>query len=88
MPNYALVQGIFIGVVAAYLIVLTLVGPENHGRHFEKGKTAFQAGASKDDVNSISGDADGTESLGSGGMKEKGETQHVEHGRVAKDNSV
>ena len=50
MPDYAFIQAIFIGAVAAYLIVLALIGPENHGSHFEKGKTAFQAGASKEDV--------------------------------------
>ena len=53
VPNYALVQGIFIGTAAAYVIVLALIGPENHGSHFERGKTAFQAGASKEGVNVI-----------------------------------
>ena len=53
VPNYALIQGIFIGSVAAYTIVLALIGPENHGSHFERGRTAFQTGASKEDVNSI-----------------------------------
>ena len=51
VPNYALIQAIFIGSVSAYIIVLALIGPERHGSHFEKGKTAFQAGASKEDVN-------------------------------------
>ena len=37
--------------MSAYIIVLALIGPEKHGSHFEKGKTAFQAGASKEDVN-------------------------------------
>ena len=80
MPNYALVQGIFIGVVAAYVLVLTLIGPENHGSHFERSKTAFQAGASKEDVNSI---AEGAErsSTESGAGNEKGETLHVENVR-------
>jgi len=76
VPNYALIQGIFIGCVAAYIVVLTLIGPENHGSHFERGKTAFQAGASKEDVNSI---------LDEGG-KEKEDIQHVENNRPAKDN--
>jgi len=80
VPNYALVQGIFIGIVAAYLVVLALIGPENHGSHFERSKTAFQAGASKDDVSSIPEDTYAGErsSLGSGGMKEKSEVRHVE----------
>ncbi|KAF9648136.1 MFS general substrate transporter [Thelephora ganbajun] len=91
VPNYALVQGIFIGVVAAYLLVLTLIGPENHGSHFERGKTAFQVGASKEDVSSIPEDGvHGTDrsSLGSGGVEEKGEAQHVEDGRPAKNGFV
>lgn len=53
VPNYALIQGIFIGCVAVYVIFLTVVGPENHGSHFERGKAAFQAGASREDVGSI-----------------------------------
>ena len=65
--------------MAAYLIVMTLIGPENHGSHFERGKTAFQAGASKDDVNSILEKAEGAQrsSTGSEGGNEKGEKQHV-----------
>jgi len=81
VPNYAQVQGIFIGVVAAYLIAMTLVGPENHGSHFERGKTAFQAGASKEDVNSSQEEIEANRSsTGS----EKGEIRHVE----AKDGLV
>ena len=79
VPNYALVQGIFIGIVAVYVIVLALIGPENHGSHFERGKTAFQAGASREDVSSIPGDAQDAErsSMGSG-EKVKGSTKRVE----------
>lgn len=80
VPNYALVQGVFIGVVAAYVIVLTLIGPENHGSHFERGKTAFQTGASKEDLGSGDDGANDRSSLESGN-KEKGEIQHVEDGR-------
>ena len=88
VPNYALIQGIFIGCVAAYVIVLALLGPENHGSHFERGKTAFQVGASKEDVSSIPEEIGGVRdveksSIGSGG-KEKEESQHVEHARPAK----
>jgi SHS family lactate transporter-like MFS transporter len=28
VPDYAKVQGIFLGVVAAYLVVVTIFGPE------------------------------------------------------------
>jgi len=81
VPDYAFVQGIFIGVIAIYVIVLTLLGPENHGSHFERSKTAFQAGASKEDVNS-SPDADGANDRSSlGSTKEKGDTRHLENGR-------
>ena len=84
MPNYALIQGVFIGTVAAYVIVLAFIGPENHGSHFERGKTAFQAGASKEDVSSTPAETDGVRdteksSTGSGG-KEKGDVENVENG--------
>ena len=50
MPDYAKVQGILIGVVAAYVVVLTIIGPENHGSHFENAKTAFEEGAGADEL--------------------------------------
>ncbi|TFK97859.1 major facilitator superfamily domain-containing protein [Pterulicium gracile] len=49
VPDYAKVQGIFIGCVAAYLIVVTIFGPENHGSHFEQHKAAFSEGAARED---------------------------------------
>ncbi|KAL0581886.1 hypothetical protein V5O48_000115 [Marasmius crinis-equi] len=49
-PDYATVQGILIGVVAAYLLVVTILGPENHGSHFEKHKAAFEEGAGNGEV--------------------------------------
>ncbi|KAG1818558.1 carboxylic acid transporter protein [Suillus subaureus] len=49
-PNYATVQAIFIGVVAAFVVVVTIVGPENHSSHFEKHKTAFEEGGGRDDA--------------------------------------
>jgi len=80
VPNYALVQGIFIGCVAAYVIILTLIGPENHGSHFEKSKTAFQAGASREDVSFIPAEFGEAEDVGRqsiGSEKEKEMIQHV-----------
>lgn len=50
VPDYAKVQGILIGVVAAFVFVLTLIGPENHGSHFENHKTAFEEGGGRDDA--------------------------------------
>jgi len=49
-PDYATVQGIFIGVITAYTLVLTVFGPENLGARFEKHKTAFQVGGGQDDA--------------------------------------
>jgi SHS family lactate transporter-like MFS transporter len=90
VPDYAFIQGIFIGVVSAYIIVLALIGPENHGSHFEKGKTAFQAGASKEDVVSVPIGAEEIEvsSMGSAGGQEKDVVQHVEDKRPARDSFV
>ena len=67
VPNYALVQGVFIGVVAAYLLFFVIIGPENHGRHFERSKTAFQPGASKEDL----GDYVERSSVESGGNEKR-----------------
>jgi len=50
VPNYAEVQGILIGVVAAFVFVMTLIGPENHGARFEKHRTAFEEGGGRDDA--------------------------------------
>lgn len=50
VPNYAEVQGILIGVVVAFVIFITLIGPENHSSHFEKAKTAFEEGGGNDEL--------------------------------------
>ena len=91
MPNYAVIQGIFIGSVAVYVIVLALIGPENHGSHFERGKAAFQAGASKEYVDSIPGETEGVDyveksSAESAGAKEKGIVQYAENKNTAGSN--
>jgi len=49
-PNYCFVQGIFIGVVAAFTLVLALFGPEKHAAHFERNKLAFEEGGGDDAV--------------------------------------
>ena len=79
--------------MSVYIIVLALIGPENHGSHFEKGKTAFQAGASKEDVNSIPGEDEVVHdprrsSVRSVGSREKEVIQLVENQRPAKDHFV
>ena len=50
VPDYASVQGILIGVVAAFVLVVTIIGPENIGSHFEKHKTAFEEGGGRDEL--------------------------------------
>ncbi|KZV68465.1 MFS general substrate transporter [Peniophora sp. CONT] len=50
VPDYATVQGILIGVVAAFILIVTILGPEAHSAHFEKHKTAFEEGGGRDDA--------------------------------------
>ncbi|KAF9646669.1 MFS general substrate transporter [Thelephora ganbajun] len=93
VPNYAFIQGIFIGCVAIFVIVLALIGPENHGSHFERGKAAFQVGASKEDISSIPVENEEAQhversSTESEGEKEKRDFQHVENKFSAKNNLV
>ena len=44
------VQGILISVVAAFVVVITILGPEHDGSEFEKGKVAFEQGAGEIDL--------------------------------------
>ena len=72
------------------MIVLALIGPENHGSHFEKGKTAFQAGASKEGVSSMPEEHEGVHdiersSVGSVRAQEKDIIELVGAGKSAKD---
>ncbi|KZV60838.1 hypothetical protein PENSPDRAFT_678720 [Peniophora sp. CONT] len=50
LPDYARVQGILFGVVAAFVLIVTILGPEAHGSYFEKHKTAFEEGGGGDDA--------------------------------------
>ncbi|KAI0629743.1 carboxylic acid transporter [Trametes polyzona] len=50
VSDYATVQGILIGVVAAFVLIVTIIGPENYGSHFEKSKTAFEEGGGRGDL--------------------------------------
>jgi SHS family lactate transporter-like MFS transporter len=47
VADYAKVQGIFVGVVAAYVVIMTIIGPENHASRFEKSRAAFETGAAE-----------------------------------------
>ena len=68
VSDYATVQGILIGVVAAFVLVITIIGPENYGSHFEKHKTAFEEGGGRDELEE---DAHaGASGSGSGSMSE------------------
>jgi len=53
VPNYGAVQGILIGTVAAFVIIITIIGPEHHGSHFEKSKTAFEQGGGEADPDAL-----------------------------------
>jgi SHS family lactate transporter-like MFS transporter len=55
-PDYATVQGILIGVVAAFVLVVTIVGPEKHGAHFERHRAAFEEGGGRDDAEDVDAD--------------------------------
>ncbi|KAH8914157.1 MFS general substrate transporter [Atractiella rhizophila] len=48
VPDYAKIQAIFIGIVAAWIIFWCLFGSEYHGSEFEKAKTAAEEGAGAD----------------------------------------
>jgi len=50
VADYAKVQGLLIGVVAAFVVFITIIGPENLGSHFEDHKAAFEEGAAGDDA--------------------------------------
>lgn len=87
-----MIQGVFIGCVSAYVIILALIGPENHGSHFENSKPAFEAGASKEDVSSPREheirEFDKS-SVGSAAGQEKEEIQLVEtKGHTVRDSYV
>ncbi|KAG2125622.1 carboxylic acid transporter protein [Suillus cothurnatus] len=44
VPNYATVQAIFVSTVAVFVIVITIIVPENHGSNFENANSADRSG--------------------------------------------
>ncbi|GAA6038147.1 hypothetical protein JCM8097_005758 [Rhodosporidiobolus ruineniae] len=52
-PDYGLVGTILICVVAGWLIGCCLLGAEDHGAHFERGKAAFEEGAGNDELEEL-----------------------------------
>ena len=72
VPDYATVQGILIGVVASFILIVTILGPEAHGAHFEKHRTAFEEGGGRDDAVVEEGEEGGEGSTrGEGTLDEK-----------------
>ncbi|KAI0662178.1 MFS general substrate transporter [Cubamyces menziesii] len=69
VSDYATVQGILIGVVAAFVLVVTIIGPENYGSHFEKSKAAFEEGAGRGELVDDDEQADGTHPSSSAGSR-------------------
>jgi SHS family lactate transporter-like MFS transporter len=68
--DQATIQAILIGAVIAWMLLMTLLGPESDGSHFEQAKVAFQDGA---------GRVHGKELIdGKGGEGEKNVSEHVE----------
>ncbi|KAM0791387.1 hypothetical protein ACM66B_005852 [Microbotryomycetes sp. NB124-2] len=49
-PDYGKVSAILIGVVAGCIILLCLIGSEDHGARFESGKAAFEKGGGRDEL--------------------------------------
>ncbi|GAA5868242.1 hypothetical protein JCM3774_000615 [Rhodotorula dairenensis] len=52
-PDYGKIGAILICVVAAWIIGCCLIGAEQHGSHFEKGKAAFEVGAGRDEIEEL-----------------------------------
>lgn len=84
VPDYAFVQGVLIGVVAAYILILIALGREYRGRHFESEKMAIEQGGGLDDVH-LPGQtpepkpaADADSAVEQGDMKEKEHIGHLE----------
>jgi len=69
IPDYATIQAILIGAVIAWMLLMTLLGPESDGSHFEQAKVAYQDGA---------GAAYGKEYVDNKGEGEKNMSEHVE----------
>ena len=78
VPKYAITLAIFVRSAVAYTIVLALIGPENHGSHFERSKLTFQAGASKEDVISISEEVEEVQGIERSNVWSEGNEEHQE----------
>jgi len=79
VPNLGAVQGILIGVVAAFVIFITIIGPEHHGSHFEKSKTAFEEGGGEIEPEALHQDDDIPQRIESPSVDEKEGQAEKEH---------
>ncbi|KIK68574.1 hypothetical protein GYMLUDRAFT_215299 [Collybiopsis luxurians FD-317 M1] len=83
VPDYAKVQGILIGCVAAFVLVVTLFGPEKHGSEFEKHRAAFEEGGGEDDAEMGAdvqrSNASDTEASAERSIDEKGRDEIIEN---------
>lgn len=78
IPDYAKIQGIFVGAVLAWCMICVVFGPEADASHFEHAKVAFQAGAGTTDRRDL------MERERGGHEKNVGEVEHLDHaGRQA-----
>ncbi|WVO16608.1 hypothetical protein L204_104287 [Cryptococcus depauperatus] len=69
IPDYAAINGILIGAVIAFGIVVVICGPEADGSHFESAKVAYEKGG---------GEVDPTQLIEVHQRHEKPELEHVE----------
>jgi len=79
VPNLGAVQGILIGVVAAFVIFITIIGPEHHGSHFEKSKTAFEEGGGEIEPEALQDDDNIPQRIESPSVDEKEGHAEKEH---------
>jgi len=86
VPDYAKVQGVLLGVIIGWTLIMTLLGPENHGSRFEQA-VATREGAGKmrnEDLveNHRVLQDDNAETGEAYDVKAKGNVEHVEKGVV------
>ena len=93
IPDYATVSGILLGVVCAYLIIVTVFGREYRGAEFEKAPVAFIPGAGAADAKEITpharmhhGEKQDTSSHGSSdGIEHVGDRQFGQEDDIKKE---
>nr|GAT50182.1 MFS general substrate transporter [Mycena chlorophos] len=87
VPDYAKVQGIFIGCITAFTVLVTFIGPENHSSHFEKHRAAFDQGGGSDEAYIEEEEHESERSLDVG-EKEKASEERIEQHESASTEKV